>query len=86
MWNKENQVSPFLIEVISPTDRAESFNKKLIEYFEVGVQVVWHIFPETKRIDVYTSPDHVAICRGEAVCNAAPVIPELQNKAETFFE
>ena len=86
MWNKEgNQVSPFVVEVISPNDKAEDIIKKLVEYFNAGVQVVWHIFPGSQRVDVYTSPDEVAICRGEAVCSAAPIIPDLQVRAGTFF-
>lgn len=85
MKEKENQVPPFLIEVISPTDRAEDVNKKLEEYFRAGVQVVWHIFPESQKVDVYASPDEVAICRGKAVCSAAPVIPDLEVEAASLF-
>ncbi|MCB0517649.1 MAG: Uma2 family endonuclease [Lewinellaceae bacterium] len=85
MWNKENQVALFIVEVISPSDKAEDINKKLEEYFRAGVQVVWHIFPESKKVDVYTSPDDVTICRDKAVCSAAPVIPYLEVVAEVLF-
>ena len=85
MWEGKNQVAPFVIEVISPNDKAEEINKKLDEYFHAGVLVVWHIFPQSKRIDVYTSPDNITICREETLCSAAPAIPDLAVSAGTFF-
>ena len=81
----ENQVAPWLAEVISPTDNADKINEKLEEYFRVGVQVVWHIFPASKKVDVYTSLDDVTICRGKTVCSGAPAIPDFEIKAGELF-
>lgn len=85
MWAGENQISPWIAEVISPTDKAEDVNRKLEEYFRAGVQVVWHIFPHSQKVDVYTSPDDVTICRGKTICSGAPAVPDLQIAAETLF-
>jgi len=81
----ENQVAPWLAEVISPTDNADKINEKLEEYFRAGVQVVWHIFPASKKVDVYTSLDDVTICRGKTVCSGAPAIPDFEIKAGELF-
>ena len=81
----ENQVAPWLAEVISPTDNADKINEKLEEYFRAGVQVVWHIFPTSKKVDVFTSPDDVTICRGKTVCSGAPALPDFQIPAEALF-
>lgn len=85
MWAGENQIAPWVAEVISPTDRAENMYEKLEEYFRAGVQVVWHIFPHAKRVDVYTSPDDMTICRGQTLCSGAPVLPGFEIRAEELF-
>ena len=85
MWAGENQVAPWVVEVISPTDRADDINAKLYEYFLAGVQVVWHIFPQLKKVDVFTAPEKVTICSGMTVCSGAPALPDLQISAEELF-
>ena len=85
MWGGENQVAPWVCEVISPTDKADDVNAKLDEYFHAGVQVVWHIFPHSQKVDVYTSPEQVTICRGKTVCSGAPVLPDFEMAAEELF-
>lgn len=85
MWAGENQIAPWLAEIISPNDKAEDINKKLVEYFQAGVQVVWHIFPDSKQVYVYTSPDDVTICRGKTVCSGTPVLPDLDISADELF-
>ncbi len=79
------QIAAWVAEVISPTDNADKINEKLEEYFQVGVQVVWHIFPASKKVDVYTSPDDVTICRGKTVCSGAPAIPGFEISAADLF-
>lgn len=81
----ENQIAPWVAEVISPSDNANKINSKLDEYFLAGVQVVWHIFPESKQVYVYTSPESVTICRGQTLCSAAPALPDLVISAEVLF-
>jgi Uma2 family endonuclease len=85
MWSGQNQVAPWVIEVISTNDYANKINKKLDEYFLAGVQVVWHIYPESKQVHVFTSPEQVSICRGNAVCSAAPALADLEVSAEELF-
>lgn len=85
MKQGENQIAPWVAEVISPSDNANKINSKLDEYFLAGVQVVWHIFPESKQVYVYTSPESVTICRGQTVCRAAPALPDLVISAEVLF-
>ena len=76
----------FVIEVISDTDSVNRVNEKLLEYFEVGVLVVWHIFPNQQMVYVYTSVTNVVICRGDAVCSAAPAIPDFHISAIDIFK
>ena len=81
----KKQVAPWVAEVISPTDRADDINAKLYEYFRAGVKVVWHIFPQTQKVDVFTAPEKVTICSGSTICSGAPALPDLQISAEDMF-
>ncbi|AEE51333.1 Uma2 family endonuclease [Haliscomenobacter hydrossis] len=85
MWSGQNQVAPWVVEVISINDYANKINKKLDEYFLAGVQVVWHIYSESKQVHVFTSPEQVTICRGKRVCSAAPALGDLEISAEELF-
>ncbi|MBK9015069.1 MAG: Uma2 family endonuclease [Saprospiraceae bacterium] len=85
MKKGENQVAPWLAEVISPSDNADKINEKLEEYFKAGVQVVWHIFPASLQVYVYTAPDKVTICRGKTLCSGAPALPDFEISAECLF-
>ena len=53
----------FVVEVISDTDGINRVNNKLEEYFQAGMLVVWHIFPQQQFVYVYTSSIDVKICR-----------------------
>ncbi len=82
---KENQIAPWLAEIISENDKADKINEKLEEYFRAGVQVVWHIYPASKQVYVYTSVEDVTICRGKTVCSGAPAVPDFEVTAEELF-
>ena len=81
----ERQVAPWVAEVISPTDRADHINAKLNEYFKAGVKVVWHIFPQSKKVDVFTAPEKVTIWIRKTLCSGAPALTDLQISAEELF-
>ena len=81
-----DRISEFVVEVISLNDSAYSVESKLWEYFSVGVQVVWHIFPEHKIVKVYTSPNSVTICTENDICSAAPVLAEFKIAVSDVFK
>jgi Uma2 family endonuclease len=85
---KENDetISGFVIEIISPTDRANDINTKCREYFRAGVQVFWQIHPTIESVHVFTSPTQVTICEGKTVCSAAPVLIDFEMTAEEIFK
>ena len=88
MRKGENQIAEWVAEVISESDNINRVNKKLDEYFDAGVKVVWHIFPENETVYVYTAADEVQICRGEKICSGAPAAAdfEITAKAGNFGE
>ena len=86
-YEGKHPVAEFVIEVVSPTDKAYKYSEKIEDYFKAGVKVVWMIYPNTKQVQVYLhdSPN-VTICKGELVCSAAPVLPEFALSANDIFK
>ena len=78
-------ITPFAIEVVSTNDKVNELNAKTREYFNAGVKVVWHIFPEIEMVAVYTAPLAVKLCEGETLCSAETVIPGFIIQAQNIF-
>ena len=74
-----------VIEVSSSANSGEQNIAKMLEYFKVGTQVVWYIYPEQKQIWVYTDPKEVTICHEGSVCSADPAIPGFSMNVSDVF-
>ncbi len=81
----KNQIAVWVGEIISETDNINRVNAKLDEYFAAGVQVVWHIFPTSKQVYVYTAPDEVTICRNQRICDAQSALGDFKISAAHLF-
>lgn len=81
----EKVISTFMVEFVSKSDDAPKYIRKLNEYFNAGVQVVWLIFPADHVVYVYTSPKTVIICTDDDVLSAAPALPELTMTVAELF-
>ncbi|MBK9013071.1 MAG: Uma2 family endonuclease [Saprospiraceae bacterium] len=80
----ENQVPNFVVEIISSTDRIYKVVKKLKNYEDAGVKVVWLIFPELEEIQVYHGSKS-RVYRGDEVVSATPVLPDFTMKVSEVF-
>jgi Uma2 family endonuclease len=83
--NENEPIPAFVIEVISPTDDATKVEAKLVEYFKVGVKVLWHIYPEIEAVYVYTARKIVKICTNEDTCSASPVLDDYEISVNELF-
>lgn len=83
--NGEDEIPPFLIEIILGSDNINSVEEKLTEYFKAGVKVVWNIFPEHKMVYVYTSRKEVKICMENDICSAQPVLEDFKISVDDLF-
>ena len=45
------------VEIISGSNTPREMDRKLREYFQAGVRLVWYVYPESKTVRVYQSPD-----------------------------
>jgi Uma2 family endonuclease len=84
--NNVNTVPSFVIEVISQYDPINTVNDKVIEYFNAGVKVVWHIFPSQKMVYVFTSIKNITVCMGEDICSAELAITGYSLSVNDIFK
>jgi Uma2 family endonuclease len=82
------EVPAFVIEVISTND--QNFNKvkkKMVNYRDASVRVVWHVFPNLRQVDVYAGEhlDQMTVCDGDKICSADPVLPGFAIPASAIF-
>ncbi len=77
----------FVIEVISPNDKINQVQAKVIEYFSAGVEIIWLIFPHTQRVHIYhNSSQQIEECIGDQICSAEPVVEGFKMKAADIFK
>ncbi|NJN33883.1 MAG: Uma2 family endonuclease [Saprospiraceae bacterium] len=82
----EHTIAKFIIEILSDYDYNLNIENKLWEYFENGVEVVWHIMPSHKLVKVYTSPRKVSILMEEEICSAKPALTDFEITVNQIFE
>ena len=79
-------VPAFVIELVSDSESFDDVEKKVTDYFDAGVQVVWYINPKRQNIHNYTSPKTVQICSDADVCSAAPALSDFEFEVRELFE
>jgi len=81
----KSPITSFIIELVSETDTITYYDQKLEEYFSAGVKCVWLIFPDSRKVWVFSSPKDVKICTGDDVCSALPAITDFQLSVNQIF-
>lgn len=81
----KNQVPAFVIEFVSKNDEINYVNRKLKNYQDAGVKVVWLIFPELEEVQVYHGAKGI-IYRNEETISAAPALPEFKLTVAEVFQ
>ena len=78
-------VPDLAVEVISKTNSANAVARKIEEYFQAGVSLVWVIYPGTSKIYVYDSPTRVRILQLGDELDGEEVIPGFRVPLSTLF-
>ncbi len=68
-------VPTLAIEVTSTHDLAKDVEEKLIEYFAHGVEAVWVVHPEHRRVYCYSSPTETKILDETATLDGGDLLP-----------
>ncbi len=78
-------VAPELVvEVVSPTDLAGATDLKTVEWLNFGVEVVWVVYPETRRVYVYARGGS-RILEAEATLSGGETLPGFEVQVRTLF-
>jgi Uma2 family endonuclease len=80
------RVSPDLaVEIISPGNTRGEMQRKLTEYFESGVRLVWYIDPSDKSARVFKAPDEFTTLGENDFLDGADVLPGFQLALKDLF-
>lgn len=81
-------VAPELVaEVLSPWDNPADLRRKLAEYFEAGVLVVWVLDPATRTVRVHNAVVGAVVLRESDTLTGGDVLPGFAAPvAELFAE
>jgi Uma2 family endonuclease len=70
-----NLAPDLAVEVLSQGNTEGEMNRKLQEYFDAGVRLVWYIDPRTRTTRVYTSPDDFRLLSEDDPLDGGGVLP-----------
>ena len=74
-------------EVLSRSNTPQEMQRKLDEYFDVGVRLVWYVYPESRTIEAYTAPDRPMVLGEKDVLKGGDVLPGFElSLGELFAE
>ena len=80
------QLPDLAVEVKSHTDRHTAMRRKALYYLDNGLQLVWLVYPDTRRIEVWTNDTSQTLVSGETL-DGGDVIPGFTMPvAEVFAE
>ena len=64
-----------IVEVVSPSDHYSRVQRKVREYLQRGVRMIWVVDPEDRSVTVYRSHQQVAIVEENATLSGEDVLP-----------
>jgi Uma2 family endonuclease len=68
-------VPDLIVEVVSPSDKAEELRTKVREYFEAGARQVWVIYPRERQADLFQSLTSVRVLTDHDDIDGGDVLP-----------
>jgi len=74
------------VEVISPDNTEKEMQLKLREYFASGCRLAWLLYPGTRTVHAYTSPDERRELGPEDTLDAGDVLPQFEVKVSALFD
>lgn len=79
-------VPDLAVEVLSKTNTKREMERKLLEYFEVGVRLAWLIYPRTQTAEIFTAPKVVKTIGKNQKLDGGVVLPGFSLALRKLFE
>jgi Uma2 family endonuclease len=73
------------VEVLSQGNTDQEMSRKLDDYFDAGVQLVWFVDPPTRSIEVFTSRANSLVVKGAQTLTGGTVLPGFKVKVAKIF-
>ncbi len=64
-----------VLEVVSPSDRQSQVTAKVMEWLDAGVTVVWVLWPESRRLQVWRSADDIVTLGADDTLTCEDLLP-----------
>ena len=74
-----------VVEVLSAGNTPGEMARKRQEYFAVGVQLVWEVNPNTRTVEVFTTPDHSTVLHNVQTLDGGMVLPGFTLPLQELF-
>jgi len=78
-------VPDFVVEVLSPNDSLKEVGRKIGEYLEYGVPLVWVVDPKRKTVTAYRSLSATVQYTADDTITAEPILPGFSCTVSKFF-
>jgi Uma2 family endonuclease len=82
VWNLAPDLA---VEVISKFNTPEEMQRKLQDYFAAGVRQVWYVYPATREVHVFTSPDSRVELNEQQTLEGGTLLPGFSLPLERLF-
>jgi Uma2 family endonuclease len=74
-----------VIEVLSPSDKPTKVNRRVMQYIQRGICMVWTVDPELRAITVYLPGDLPKVLEEEDELTGGDVLPEFRCRVADLF-
>ena len=78
-------VPDMMLESVSPNDLADEVEAKIDEYLQVGLPLLWVVYPNTRSIYVYRREGSLRRLKGSDVLIGEDIIPGFSYPLEDLF-
>lgn len=74
------------VEILSPSNTEREMDRKRGEYFAGGARLVWQVYPETRRVRVYTAVERFDEIGEDGTLTGGAVLPGFTLSVRRWFE
>ena len=78
-------VPDLAVEVLSAGNTPREMERKLREYFTSGVQMVWYVYPESKTVRVYNTPEQYTVVQAHERLEGGTILPGFAVVVQDWF-
>jgi Uma2 family endonuclease len=73
------------IEVVSPSDRFDQVEEKVMDWLQAGTRAVWVVTPRNRSVTVYKDRDHIQVLTGEDTLEDQELLPGWKLPVKEIF-